>query len=125
MTEDFVKQSLKNYEEVLERVENVFNLIEIKQYSHEHVSHIDFNEHSKDNEVYVTTSRTCWNESVEEFYKFPIRYLWMDNDDILIEIHKKKKEEEERIHRLNEKFRLEAEKKEKEEYERLKKKYGN
>lgn len=125
MTEDFVKQSLKNYEEVLERVENVFKILEVTQDVREYVSNIDFNEHCEDEEVFVTTSYTSWNETVENFYQFPIRYLWMDDVDILREVHKKKEEEREREIERKRRIEEEVEEHDRKEYERLKKKYGN
>ena len=120
---EFVIETLKNYNKLEERAETVFNLLGMKKVSRESVSEISFSENIENGLVYITTSYTCWNETIEEDYRFPIEYLWKDNAEIIAEIQKKKQEEKEILQKQVEEQKRNEEKRDREEYERLKKKY--
>lgn len=131
ITERNIYTVLNFYGKLEDRATEVFNLLEIKKDSRESVCDINLYRYDlpefKDEEVCVRTTYTCWNESNDNWYYIPLRYLWMSNDEILEEV-RKKREEEEKKKRLEEeeKLRKAAEvnaKRERAEYERLKAKF--
>lgn len=86
---------------------------------------IDFSENCiEEGSTYITTAYT-YDETIHEYYDFPIEYLWKDDVDIIAEVQKKKQEEKEMLQRQIEEQKRNEEKRDREEYERLKKKYGN
>ena len=128
LTKEHIYKTLEAYDEITNRAKEVFNLIDIKEDSREQISIVEFNyndEDYEDEEVCIGTTFTCLNESCDDWYRFPIRYLWMDNTDILKDIAKKKEEEAETIRQEEEEIKREKEMEERAEYERLKKKYEN
>ena len=128
LTKEHIYKTLEAYDEITNRAKEVFNLIDIKEDKREYIAsvEIDYNDEDyEDEEVCIGTSFTCWNESCDNWYRFPIRYLWMDNTDILKDIAKKKEEEAEMIRQEEEEIKREKEMEERAEYERLKKKYEN
>ena len=123
MTEKFVRETLKNYREVDVRARHIAELINL---SGDWIDSINFD---NENEItYIMGDSYCGYIDYETYY-IPLKYLWMNDEDILKDYEEmKRKEREEQL--MMEKVREEAkqaamEREERATYERLKAKFEN
>lgn len=123
MTEKFVKETIFNYEKLDDRARHVAELLKIDEGCW--FDKIKFN----DDTIEYTFGYMCMSEIDYEYATIPMKYMWMDDEDVVADYKKIKEEEEERkLKEYEERQRnieKEKEKHERDEYERLKKKYEN
>jgi hypothetical protein len=122
MTEKFVKETIFNYEKLDDRARHVAELLKIDK---GWFDKIEFN----DDTIDYTFGYTCMNETDYEFATIPMKYMWMDDEDVVADYKKKKEEEEDKRRKEYEEaqrnIEIVKEKHDRAEYERLKKKYEN
>ena len=122
MTEKFVKETIFNYEKLDDRARHVAELLKIDK---GWFDKIEFN----DDTIDYTFGYTCMNETDYEFATIPMKYMWMDDEDVVADYKKKKEEEEDKRRKEYEEtqrnIEMVKEKHDRAEYERLKKKYEN
>ena len=122
MTEKFVKETIFNYEKLDDRARHVAELLKIDK---GWFDKIEFN----DDTIDYTFGYTCMNETDYEFATIPMKYMWMDDEDVVADYKKKKEEEEDKRRKEYEEaqrnIEMVKEKHDRAEYERLKKKYDN
>ena len=122
MTEKFVKETIFNYEKLDDRARHVAELLKIDK---GWFDEIEFD----DDTIKYTFGYTCMNETDYEFATIPMKYMWMDDEDVVADYKKKKEEEEDKRRKEYEEaqrnIEMVKEKHDRAEYERLKKKYEN
>lgn len=122
MTEKFVKETIFNYEKLDDRARHVAELLKIDK---GWFDEIEFD----DDTIKYTFGYTCMNETDYEFTTIPMKYMWMDDEDVVADYKKKKEEEEDKRRKEYEEaqrnIEMVKEKHDRTEYERLKKKYEN
>lgn len=122
MTEKFVKETIFNYEKLDDRARHVAELLKIDK---GWFDEIEFD----DDTIKYTFGYTCMNETDYEFATIPMKYMWMDDEDVVADYKKKKEEEEDKRRKEYEEaqrnIEMVKEKHDRTEYERLKKKYEN
>ena len=122
MTEKFVKETIFNYEKLDDRARHVAELLKIDK---GWFDEIEFD----DDTIKYTFGYTCMNETYYEFATIPMKYMWMDDEDVVADYKKKKEEEEDKRRKEYEEaqrnIEMVKEKHDRAEYERLKKKYEN
>ncbi len=123
MTEKFVKETIFNYEKLDDRARHIAELLKIDKGSW--FDKIEFN----DDTIDYTFGYTCMNETDYDYATIPMKYMWMDDEDVVADYKKTKEEEEERKRKEYEETQRNIEKVKEQhdraEYERLKKKYEN
>lgn len=122
MTEKFVKETIFNYEKLDDRARHVAELLKIDK---GWFDKIEFN----DDTIDYTFGYTCMNETDYDYATIPMKYMWMDDEDVIADYKKKKEEEEDKRRKEYEEaqrnIEMVKEKHDRAEYERLKKKYEN
>jgi len=122
MTEKFVKETIFNYEKLDDRARHVAELLKIDK---GWFDKIEFN----DDTIDYTFGYTCMNETDYDYTTIPMKYMWMDDEDVVADYKKKKEEEEDKRRKEYEEaqrnIEMVKEKHDRAEYERLKKKYEN
>lgn len=122
MTEKFVKETIFNYEKLDDRARHVAELLKIDK---GWFDKIEFN----DDTIDYTFGYTCMNETDYDYATIPMKYMWMDDEDVVADYKKKKEEEEDKRRKEYEEaqrnIEMVKEKHDRAEYERLKKKYEN
>ena len=122
MTEKFVRETIFNYEKLDDRARHVAELLKIDK---GWFDEIEFD----DDTIKYTFGYTCMNETDYEFATIPMKYMWMDDEDVVADYKKKKEEEEDKRRKEYEEaqrnIEMVKEKHDRAEYERLKKKYEN
>ena len=123
MTEKFVKETIFNYEKLDDRARHVAELLKIDKGGW--FDKIEFN----DDIIEYTFGYTCMNETDYDYATIPMKYMWMDDEDVVADYKKIKEEEEDRRRKEYEEaqrnIEMVKEKHDRAEYERLKKKYEN
>lgn len=121
MTEKFVRETIFNYEKLDDRARHVAELLKIDDGCW--FDEIEF----KDDTIKYTFGYTCMNETDYDYATIPIKYMWMNDEDVVADYKKMKEEEEERkrkeAEREEEKKKIAQEKSERSMYERLKAKF--
>jgi hypothetical protein len=120
MTEKFVKETIFNYEKLDDRARHVAELLKIDK---GWFDKIEFN----DDTIDYTFGYTCMNETDYDYATIPMKYMWMEDDDVIADYkaeQKRKEEEAARKKELEEQRKKEArEKAERTMYEKLKEKF--
>ena len=119
MNEKFVRETLKNYYEIDARAREIAKLLNL---DNQWIDSIEFD----DDETikYVIGDSYCGYIDYETYY-IPLKYLWMDDEDILKDYAEMKRKEREEQLKREEEERAAQERKERETYERLKAKFEN
>lgn len=120
MDEKFVKETINNYEQIYNKAEHVAELLNVAIGC---IDSVDFDE----NKIEYVFQYSCYGSVDYGYACLPLRYMWMEDEEILEDFRKLKEEEMEEKKRKEEqekKKREEAQAKaEKTMYERLKKKF--
>ena len=120
MDEKFIKESVDRYKQIYNKAEHIAELLHVAVGS---IDSVDFDE----DKVEYVFQYSCCGSVDYDYACLPLRYMWMEDEEILEDFRKLKEEEME-----EKKRREEQEKKKREEaqakaertvYERLKKKF--
>lgn len=119
MTKEFVEKTVSHYNELESRARHIAEILEI---GGQWVEEISF-----DDEISYVFGYTCWGETDYDHVRLPMKYMWMEDDDVIADYkaeQKRKEEEAAREKKLEEQRKKEArEKAERTMYEKLKEKF--
>jgi hypothetical protein len=122
MTEEFIKTTIANYEALEDRARHIAEILKI---GGEWTDSISF----EDNEIAYVFGYTCWGESDYNYVFLPMKYMWMEDEDVIADYKAEQKRKEEEVARekdLEEQRKKAAqEKDERTMYEKLKAKFEN
>ena len=90
MTEKFVKETIFNYEKLDDRARHVAELLKIDEGCW--FDKIKFN----DDTIEYTFGYMCMSEIDYDYATIPMKYMWMNDEDVVADYKKIKEEEEER-----------------------------
>ena len=122
MDEKFVREAIKYYDAVDIRAREVLIKLGLEI---GWVDKIEFDEE----EINYTLAWNCCNETNYDYETLPLKYLWMDDKDVVedyVEMKRKEREEQLRMEKVREEAKQAAmEREERATYERLKAKFEN
>ena len=90
MTEKLVKETIFNYEKLDDRARHIAELLKIDEGCW--FDKIEFN----DDTIEYTFSYICMSEIDYDYATIPMKYMWMNDEDVVADYKKIKEEEEER-----------------------------